>query len=111
MLSAPVRNAIVELVRDLVNARYEKLAEDGRAGRLTAEELSAVLREFPCELVELPSHAFDLAERYESVKSGTYSLDLPLWTKEEGRSDLTLSLTVSETESNVDLEIDDLHVL
>ena len=42
---------------------------------------------------------------------GVSSIDIPMWTKEEGRSDLTLSATARETDGQVTIDIDDLHVL
>jgi hypothetical protein len=41
----------------------------------------------------------------------TWAVALDLWTAEEGRSDLTLSATVTAVGHNIDVEIDDLHVL
>ncbi len=39
------------------------------------------------------------------------ALDVPLWTKEEGRSDLTLALTAIKQGETYTVEVDDLHVL
>jgi hypothetical protein len=36
---------------------------------------------------------------------------MPLWTKEEGRSDLTLELTVTMGANDTQIELDDIHVL
>jgi hypothetical protein len=45
-----------------------------------------------------------------SLKS--WSVNLPLWTNEEGRSDLTLEMRFTESEAAIyTVEIDDLHVL
>jgi hypothetical protein len=41
-----------------------------------------------------------------------WSVNLPLWTKEEGRSDLTLQMHFTESDGALyAVEIDDLHVL
>lgn len=39
------------------------------------------------------------------------AVDVPLWTAEEGRSDLTLSLTVHDRDGSVEIAVDDLRVL
>jgi hypothetical protein len=111
-LSTAVQDAIRRVVDDLVEGRYAMLARDGRAGRLTAEELERAIRDYGRALVPLPPDAMRKADVYpiEDV-AGELAVDIPLWTKEEGRSDLTLSLTVVERAGGVTISIDDLHVL
>lgn len=89
------------------------LEADGRIGRLTVEELSQALEDYGRSLVEIPDQGWEAADVYEiEDRLDTWGIDLPLWTLEEGRSDLTLSLTVSRLDSGqVTVEIDDLHVL
>ena len=36
---------------------------------------------------------------------------MPLWTQEEGRSDLTVGMTIIEQQNNFVVELDDIHVL
>ena len=36
---------------------------------------------------------------------------MPLWTKEEGRSDLSIEVTVIKETSGFKIELDDIHVL
>jgi hypothetical protein len=50
-----------------------------------------------------------IAVRYSSHP--TWSVRAPLWSREEGRSDLTLELTISRDGGRWNVEIDDLHVL
>lgn len=42
---------------------------------------------------------------------GGFAVDVGMWTAEEGRSDLTLQLTVIERAGAIAIAIDDLHVL
>jgi hypothetical protein len=106
-----IRAAVAELVDDLVAARFQALVDDGRAGRLTAEELERATKSYGRTLVALPDEAWDLADVYRSPDGHVRSLDLPVWTLEEGRSDLTLSLSVQRTAEKLRVAIDDLHVL
>jgi hypothetical protein len=63
-------------------------------------------------VITLPDEALNLADVHAIAgQRACWAVDVPLWTTEEGRSDLTLSLTISETRDGVQLEIDDLHVL
>jgi hypothetical protein len=104
----PIRS----LVETLVNGHFDQLERDGRSGRLSAHELQEALHAYGRTLITLPDEAFRLAEVYPvKGQNATWAVDVPLWTAEEGQSDLTLSLTVSDSKDGVQLEIDDLHTL
>jgi hypothetical protein len=53
-----------------------------------------------------------LVDVYEQTSQpDAVTLDVPLWTREEGRSDLTLSVTAIKQGDTYTVEVDDLHVL
>jgi len=105
---APIR-ALVDM---LVKGRFDQLERDGRSGRLSSHELKEVLQGYGRTIIALPDEAFRLVEGYPvKGQNATWAVDVPLWTAEEGRSDLTLSLTVSDSQNGVRWEIDDLHTL
>jgi hypothetical protein len=63
-------------------------------------------------LVPLPSEGADEFVVYPSDGSpGEFAVDVPLWTAEEGRTDLTLSLTVVDDGDSAEVSIYDVHVL
>lgn len=103
--------ALKNLVHELVVGNYAKLVVDGRAGRLTADELQWATQKYNLTLNELPDEVFDLAHVYRIGGKDKWLVDLPLWTAEEGLSDLTLQVTVQITPHGVLTEIDDLHVM
>jgi hypothetical protein len=104
--------SVRDLVRDLADGRFAAIETDGRAGRLTAAELSSAVRVYGRTLLPLPEQAVQLIEVYPSdVEPRACSLDVPLWTVEEGRSDLTLSLMAIRDGDKYRLRISDLHVL
>ncbi len=106
------RDPIRLLVEELVQGHFAQLERDGRSGRLSADELQEALREYGRTIITLPDEALNLADVHSVAGQRTrWAVDVPLWTAEEGRSDLTLSLTISESRDGVRLEIDDLHVL
>jgi hypothetical protein len=108
LLEQPIR----ELVSELASAKYADIVFDGRAGRLTAQEMSSAISEYGRTLLPLPENAFDLVDFYPiDGAENEWSVDVPLWTKEEGRSDLTLSLSAKIDQNKVIVEIDDIHVL
>lgn len=103
---------IRRLVVDLVAQRYAQVVADGRGGRLSEAELRAAVAEYGCTLVALPDEAWSLVDVFpHTTTSNCFSVDIPLWTAEEGRSDLTLSLTATKHGEDYKIEVDDLHVL
>jgi hypothetical protein len=105
-------DAIRRLVQDLADARYEAIAADGRGGRLPADEMRQAVSSYGRTLVSLPSDVTALIDMYpNSSDPDTCALDVALWTAEEGRSDLTLSLTATRSRDGYRIEIDALHVL
>jgi tetratricopeptide repeat protein len=62
--------------------------------------------------ITLPDEACDFVD-VDLIKGQKFvwAVDVPLWAAEEGRSDLTLSFTVSGSQDGVRLEIEDLHAL
>jgi len=107
-----LRERIAKLVEDLAAGRLRLLVDDGRAGRLSEDELRRAVEDYGRTLVPLPEEAWGLIEIYEQTENpDVSSLDVPLWTIEEGQSDLTLSISVTKSESGISIAVDDLHVL
>lgn len=100
------------LVHDLVLGHFDELEADGRAGRLTADDLRYSVTKYGRTLIDVPDSALETADVYAlKTDKTTCAVDLDLWTIEEGRSDLTLSVTIQSTSDGVSVTIDDLHVL
>ncbi|KYF59259.1 hypothetical protein BE08_26980 [Sorangium cellulosum] len=107
-----LRSEISRLIADLSAGRYAEIAADGRTGRLSAEELRTAVEQYGRTLLLLPDGAWDSVDECPQVDApNTVAVDVPLWTKEEGRSDLTLSLTATKQADRWILQVDDLHVL
>ena len=108
-----VRLPIAELVRDLAAGEYDALVRDGRAGRLTAQELREAVGGYATR-IPLPDDAFDVggdAYLVDGTDPPEWAIDQNLWTRDGGRSDLTLQLDVRFRDGDYRLEITDLHVL
>lgn len=105
-------DAVRHLVDDLAGGRIAEIEADGRAGRLTALELRTAIRDYGRTLLPLPDEAVRLIGVHPSKRDpSSCSLDVPLWTSEEGESDLTLSVIATREKRGYRLEISDLHVL
>jgi hypothetical protein len=106
------RSAIKRLVDDLVRGDFAAVAADGRIGRLTLEELKLAVAQYGRTLTRLPEEALDAADIYLTAGSpGRAVVEVDLWTVEEGRSDLTLSVILQERSDGTSISIEDLHVL
>jgi hypothetical protein len=106
------RDPIRSLVEALVEGHFDQLEWDGRSGRLSSQELKKALKAYGRTVITLSDEAFDFVDLYPiKGQKSIWAVDVPLWTAEEGRSGLTLSLTVSESQDGVRWEIDDLYVL
>jgi hypothetical protein len=103
---------VQRLIEDLAAGRYAEIAADGRSGRLTEAELRTAVEEYGRTLVPWPDDIEMIVDAYEQPSfQDAVALDVPLWTQEEGRSDLTLSLTAIKRGDTYTVEVDDLHVL
>jgi hypothetical protein len=77
-------------------------------------DLERVVREYGRHLVPLPLAAFQAIDVVSVADSypQRWSVVIPLWSKEEGPSDLSLELTIEDSpEPEYRVDIDDLHVL
>ena len=109
-LKATVRR----VVSMLAQGDYDALERLTHGTRLTAAEMAESVREYGGRLVLPPDDVFDNLDVVEvkGVQPGELSVNVSLWTAEEGRSDLTLELTLRESGKEIyDVEIDNIHVL
>ena len=109
-----MRDTVHQVVGMLVAGDYAGLEAVSRGRRLTAEQLRQAVEEYGRELRMQPESVFDNLDVIE-IKDATrraWSLLVDLWTVEEGRSDLTLDVVLTETGGELyDIQIWDLHVL
>lgn len=110
MIDSEAINLIFALVEDLAEKNYHQISEDGRIGRLTEEELKIAIDSYGCKLVSLPHEAVGIFDACKVEGKREWQVDVPLWTEEEGRSDLTLSVSIDFTNGKKTISIDDLRV-
>jgi hypothetical protein len=106
------KNAVCN-IRELLNALaehdYAKIKRNNWFGRTVPEDIQRVISEYGCTLTPPPDNFFDLAD-YTSYSDGKGGLiELPLWTKEEGRSDLEVSIEYDAISGEI-FGINDLRV-
>lgn len=113
----PFESAVRELAAMLTRRDYAGIEALTGGTWLTAPELLAAVSEYPATFVEPPSPdaaPLDVIEVEQGEQSAArrWSVNVPLWSVEEGRSDLTLEVTVMESSSgSFIIQVDELQVL
>ena len=102
---------IREIVIDLSCGNYEKIRQDKRNGRVDIRDLQRVIKEYSCAIVPLPDNIADFIDFYAIDNENRLDMYMPLWTKEEKRSDLTLFVSGYRKLNELVVEINDLRVL
>jgi hypothetical protein len=109
---AALRQVVRGLAIDIVLGNFDSLVRRCSRSRLTSEDLRNVIRDYGRTLVLPPDDAYaDLdVVRVTTMEEPTWSVHAPLWTIEEGRSDLSLELTITLTPGAPLIELDNLRV-
>jgi hypothetical protein len=98
-------NAVRVVVGLLVRGEYEELETLTEARRFTAAQIAAALERHGRDLISPPESAFQEIEAAPAVQEASderaFRVDFPLWTAQDGRSDLVLGLTVAEVMEGV----------
>jgi hypothetical protein len=113
-MDAQIRATVESIYGLLVRGQYVALARFTEGVRLCAEDIERAVREYRFTLAAWP-HGQDLPIDVVEVNDASpraWSIQATAYTVEEGRSDLTLEMTLVETEvGQLRVELDNLHVL
>lgn len=110
----PFESAVRDVVAQLARGEYAALERRSSGVRLSAGEMKAAVAAYGRRIVVPPEGAAPPLDvvRITAVESPAWAVDVPLWTAEEGPSDLTLQLTVrADPDGGHRIEIADLRVL
>ena len=105
---------IRQIISWLVAGDYKAIEAASHGVRLSAELLRDAVADYGKKLITPPDFNIDKLDIVEITNSTmpSWSINIVLWTLEEGRSDLTLECTVIERDiDKIDIEVDNLHVL
>lgn len=105
--------AVRKIVDLLVMGKFDAVAQACSKTRLTADDIRSVIDDYGRHLKPPPAGAYSKLDviKITNATRPTWSVRVPLYTVEEGISDLTLELTVIEFGKSVQIELDDIHVL
>jgi hypothetical protein len=107
-----IRSIVIDLLVLLADGDYESIMERCSGSGLTSDELQTAIREYGRKIVAPPAnYAYIYTYEKEAKAVPTWAVDADLWTEEEGRSDLTLSITIAFGSGGPAIRLDNLHVL
>ena len=112
MLDQAKSDATVRYVVGLLAARqYDALERLSKGNRLSASKLRQAVEDYGRTVLPSPV-GYEEPAAVTDAEPQSWWVDVDLHTAEEGRSDLTLSLTlVDSPEAIYGVQVDDLHVL
>jgi hypothetical protein len=109
------RPAVVEVVRRLIGRDFDGLNADGLLDPALASDSARFaywIDRYPASLVDLPDDVWAVADRTPMPdRPDTWWVVVPLWTAEEGRSDLSLEAYVVDDSRGIRVILHDAHVM
>lgn len=109
-----LRRTVQHVMSLLENEAYGELESLSGGVRLSAEEMKEAVEGYGRKIACFPEAGYRELNVVEVRNSNPkqWSVNVPLVTKSEGRSDLTLSITLIESGTQMyKVEIEDIHVL
>jgi len=97
-LEDPLRTAVSIAVNLLVDGAYQVLESLTQGHFLSAAQLGRAIDDYGRRLIRPPDSAFEHLGSVQTpdIEPATFQVAFPLWTAEEGPSDLTLELRLIE---------------
>lgn len=107
------RETALRCMEYLAAGKYVELVAASKESRLSAEDLRHCVELYGRTVTVPPTIPDDCLDVIEVTAADcpTWSVWFPLWTEEEGRSDLALQLAISLDKNIAEFEIDNLRVL
>lgn len=114
MRSRSILDAVQVFLDLLVEGSYEVVEAMTRGRRLSAGDLRMAIDNYGDPLVPVPERDLESLDvvKIEGTDCPTFHVVVDLWTLQEGRSDLSLELRLTDLhEGTYDIEVLDLHAL
>jgi hypothetical protein len=102
----------LELFDLLARREYDAFVARCASSRLSARDIADAIDEYGRTVVSAPRDSYTGISivRVSVATTPTWHITAPLWTQEEGRSDLCVELTVSLVDDEPRIELDNLLV-
>lgn len=110
-MKADLIKELNKIIVMLVNKDYETFKNAIDCQGLSSNDISTIIEDFGETLI-IPNTK-DLEQlNIIDVEKNEWVVDFDLWTKESGKSDLTIQLTVKKNlDNSLSTELNDIHVL
>lgn len=109
-----IYKTVLRLVNLLVDKKYSEIADWSKKKRLTEKEIKEAIDEYGQMIIFPPANFLNEIDVIEiaTSKSKKWSVVFPLWTTEDGKSDLSVEITVIDSSNQYyDIEVDNIHTL
>ena len=113
-MSEALKTAVGAIIGLLVDGSYDVVEAMTRGRRLSADSLRRAVEGYGRTLASIPPDSLDRLDvvQIEGSEPAAFHVLVEMWTEEEGRSDLTLELRMTDLYGGAyDVEVLDLHVL
>jgi len=109
---AEVKSQIQRIVEALIKNDFQSLVKEGVAQGEDVDRIKEEIGHYGRTLVPLPTEAFSKNVHEYELSTGDVRLEIQLWTREEGESDLTMILTAErKAAGKTVVHVKDVHVL
>lgn len=109
----PVQDIVREIIALLVQQQYKELERFVLESKMTAEDIARVIQDYGKPVVPCPEPIEDVIDIVEVTGRSrpTWAVVVPLYTQEEGQSNLSVELTITELEDGTYMvALDNIHV-
>jgi hypothetical protein len=114
MNAKKLHNTVKKVTDLLSEKKYNEIESLCNGARLGANELEYAVKDYGRVIIPLPNEGYEKLDIIEVTDSNPkeWSVNVPIYTSEEGMSDLTLELSLIDSPSEFyKIEVDNLHVL
>ena len=112
ILNCDIVHIVYQILMLLSRKNYSSIVEITHGIRLSNVDIKYGIEKYGRTLIEPP---VNFAEHINAVlipgSTPSWSIQTPVWTREEGLSDLTVELTARYDDCGLAIELDDIHVL
>lgn len=108
-----IKEKTKQVIQMLVNEEYDALVKYTNGKRLPKEEIEYTIGDYGCTIITPPDSVYDELDVIEvdNPAQREWSVRAPLWTREEGRSDLGIELSIlEENKEDLRVELDNIIV-
>lgn len=109
----PVEDIVREIIALLAGQQYQELERFVPGAKMRAEDIARVIQDYGKTVVPCPEPIEDVIDIVEVTGSArpTWSVVVPVYTQDEGRSDLSVELTITELEDGTYMvALENIHV-